>query len=141
MNVNNTAKCAKCLTCANYQYICQGETNYNKVEKCEEYEYDENAYCRQDRDNTYIKSSEILNEEIDKSIEYHNQYKTKIYLFDCDTEKKITIFYSTDIPNINEMLIVHKEGIFTKYKVQNRCLGINSETGNSVWNLYVSEVK
>ena len=139
--VNNTAKCAKCLTCANYQYVCQGETDYDKVEKCKEYGYDENAYCRQDRDDTYIKSSEILEEEFDKSIEYHNQYKTKIYLFDYNTQKNITIFYNTHIPTKNETVIVHKEGIFIKYKVQDRCLGVHSENGNSVWNLYVSEIE
>ena len=139
--VNNTAKCAKCLTCANYQYACQGETDYDKVEKCKSYEYDENAYCRQDRDDTYIKSSEILNEELDKSIEFHNQYKTKVYLFDYDTQKNITIFYNNHIPTKNEKVVVHKEGIFTKYKVQDRCLGVHSEDGNSVWNLYVSEIE
>lgn len=132
MKINNTAKCVKCLTCANYQYVCQGETNYNKAEKCEKYEYDENAYYRQDRDDTYIKSSEIL---------YYNQYKPKIYLFDYDTLNDIITCYSTYIPSKNETMVVYKNGILTKYEVKDRCLCINSENDNSVWNLYVSEVK
>ena len=132
MKINNTAKCAKCLTCANYQYVCQGETNYNKAEKCEKYEYDEYAYHRQDRDDTYIKSSEISND---------NQYKPKVYLFDYDTLNDIITCYSTHIPNKNESMVVYKDGILTKYEVKDRCLCVNSENDNSVWNLYVSEVK
>ena len=132
MKINNTAKCAKCLTCANYQYVCQGETNYNKAEKCEKYEYDENAYYRQDRDDTYIKSSEILN---------YNKYKPKVCLFDYYTLNDIIIFYSTHIPNKNETMVVYKDGILTKYEVKDRYLCINSDNNNSVWNLYVSEVK
>ena len=132
MKINNTAKCAKCLTCANYQYVCQGETNYNKAEKCEKYEYDEYAYHRQDRDDTYIKSSEILND---------NQRKPKVYLFDYDTLNDIITCYSTHIPNKNETMLVYKDGILTKYEVKDRCLCVNSENYNSVWNLYVSEVK
>ena len=132
MKINNTAKCAKCLTCANYQYVCQGETNYNKAEKCEKYEYDENAYHRQDRDDTYIKSSKILN---------YNQYKSKVYLFDYYTLNDIITCYSTHIPSKNETMVVYKDGILTKYEVKDRCLCVNSENDNSVWNLYVSEVK
>ena len=132
MKINNTAKCAKCLTCVNYQYVCQGETNYNKAEKCEKYEYDEYAYHRQDRDDTYIKSSEISN---------CNQYKPKVYLFDYDTLNDIVTCYSTYIPSKNETMVVYKDGILTKYEVKDRCLCVNSETCNSVWNLYVSEVK
>lgn len=133
MKINNTAKCSKCLTCANYQYVCQGETNYNKAEKCEKYEYDEYAYHRQDRDDTYIKSSDISND---------NQYKHKVYLFDYDTLNEIITCYSTHIPNKNETMVVYKNGILTKYEVKDRCLCVNSENCNSsVWNLYVSEVK
>lgn len=133
MKINNTAKCSKCLTCANYQYVCQGETNYNKAEKCEKYEYDEYAYHRQDRDDTYIKSSDISND---------NQYKPKVYLFDYDTLNEIITCYSTHIPNKNETMVVYKNGILTKYEVKDRCLCVNSENCNSsVWNLYVSEVK
>lgn len=132
MKINNTAKCTKCLTCANYQYVCQGETKYNKAEKCEKYEYDENAYYRQDRDDTYIKSSEILN---------YNQYKPKVCLFDYYTLNDIITFYSAHIPNKNETMVVYKDGILTKYEVKDRYLCINSENDNSVWNLYVSEVK
>ena len=132
MKINNTAKCAKCLTCANYQYACQGETNYNKAEKCEKYEYDENACHRQDRDDTYIKSSEILN---------YNQYKPKVCLFDYYTLNDIITCYSTHIPNKNETMVVYKDGILTKYEVKDRYLCINSDNDNSVWNLYVSEVK
>ena len=132
MKINNTAKCSKCLTCTNYQYVCQGETNYNKVEKCEKYEYDEYAYHRQDRDDTYIKSSEISN---------YNQYKSKVYLFDYDTLNDIITCYNTHIPSKNETMVVYKNGILTKYEVKDRCLCVNSENDNSVWNLYVSEVK
>lgn len=132
MKINNTAKCAKCLTCANYQYVCQGETNYDNAEKCEKYEYDEYAYHRQDRDDTYIKSSEISND---------NQYKPKVYLFDYDTLNDIITCYTTHIPNKNETMVVYKNGILTKYEVKDRCLCVNSENYNSVWNLYVSEVK
>ena len=132
MKINNTAKCAKCLTCVNYQYVCQGETNYNKAEKCEKYEYDENAYHRQDRDDTYIKSSEILN---------YNKYKPKVCLFDYYTLNDIITCYITHIPNKNETMVVYKDGILTKYEVKDRYLCINSENDNSVWNLYVSEVK
>ena len=132
MKINNTAKCAKCLTCVNYQYVCQGETNYDKAEKCEKYEYDEYAYHRQDRDDTYIKSSEILN---------YNQYKPKVCLFDYYTLNDIITCHSTHIPNKNETMVVYKDGILTKYEVKDRYLCINSENDNSVWNLYVSEVK
>ena len=132
MKINNTAKCSKCLTCANYQYVCQGETNYDKAEKCEKYEYDEYAYHRQDRDDTYIKSFEISN---------YNQYKPKVYLFDYDTLNDIVTCYCTHIPNKNETMVVYKDGILTKYEVKDRCLCVNSENDNSVWNLYVSEVK
>lgn len=141
MKINNTAKCVKCLTCGNYQYVCQGETNYNKAEKCEKYEYDENAYHMQDRDDTYIKSSDILNEEFDKSVKHYNQYKTKVYLFDYDTLNDIITCYSTHIPSKNETMVVYKDGILTKYEVKDRCLCVNYENDNSVWNLYVSEVK
>lgn len=132
MKINNTAKCSKCLTCANYQYVCQGETNYNKAEQCEKYEYDEYAYHRQDRDDTYIKSSEILND---------NQRKPKVYLFDYDTLNDIITCYTTHIPDKNETMVVYKDGILTKYEVKDRCLCVNSENDNSGWTLYVSEVK
>lgn len=132
MKINNTAKCSKCLTCANYQYVCQGETNYDNAEKCEKYEYDEYAYHRQDRDDTYIKSSEILND---------NQRKPKVYLFDYDTLNEIITYYSTHIPNKNESIVVYKDGILTKYEVKDRYLCVNSENCNSIWSLLVSEVK
>lgn len=132
MKINNTAKCAKCLTCTNYQYVCQGETNYNKAEKCEKYEYDKYAYHRQDRDDTCIKSSEISND---------NQYKPKVYLFDYDTLNEIITYYSTHIPNKNESIVVYKDGILTKYEVKDRYLCVNSENCNSIWSLLVSEVK
>ena len=90
---NCTSKCNKCLQCANYMYVCRGTDNFNDVEKCEEYEYDVNAYVRQDRDETYMPNIEDMNKDIDDSIKYHNQYKTKTYIYDIDNELLISDYW------------------------------------------------
>ena len=139
--INYTTKCNKCLQCQNYMYVCRGADNFDKVEKCPEYEYDENAYVRQSRDETYMDNVTKLNEELNKSIEYKNQYKTKTYIYDSESNNLITICYTTEAPKVNESLIIYgDDDTFRKYHVSSRILGINSNTGDAVWNLYVREI-
>lgn len=133
---NYTTKCNKCLHCANYMYVCRGEENFNEVEKCKEYEYDMNAYIRQDMDETYMPDIEHMNEDINNSLKYHNEYKTKTYIYDSN-DNIISVCYTTSIPQVNETIIIHTEGIFNNYKVTKRILGINNDIGVTVWNLYV----
>lgn len=137
---NYTTKCNKCLQCSNYMYVCRGEENFNCVEKCEEYEYDDKAYVRQDRDETYMPNIERMNEDIDNSIKYHNQYKTKTYIYDIDNELLIATCYTTEVPKIDEDIILHREDIFEKYKVTKRILGVNGDNGSTVWNIYVKRI-
>lgn len=136
---NCTQKCDKCLTCGSYMYGCGGVESDERAAKCSEYTEDKFAYLRQDRDDTYIKPQSIINEEIDKAIKFQNQYKTKTYIFDVnkDDEALIVVCYLTAIPDINEEIIVHTEGKFTHYIVKTRIMDVNSETGGTVWNLYV----
>lgn len=139
--VNNTSKCSKCLHCSYYMYSCRGDSNFETAEKCIDYLLDETAWTRQDQDETYIKPAEKFNEEINNSIKYLNQYKTKTYIFDyLDDDKLITFCYTTEIPKVNEEIIIHENGIFTKYVVSERILGVNTETNGSVWNLYVKKI-
>lgn len=138
--VNYTTKCNKCLQCSEYMYSCRGSSNFNKVEKCEDYSIDEHAYVRQDQDETYIKPVSQLNKEIDNSIQFHNQYKTKTYIYDVDNELLISTCYTTEVPKIKEEIILHREGIFEHYIVSERKLGVNGDNGATVWNLYVRKI-
>lgn len=141
---NYTAKSARCLTCANYMYGCGGCTSNEEAHNCVEYEEDLNAYVRQERDETYIKLSTDLDEEINNRIKNLNQYKDKVYIFkleDDDNEcKLITVCYVNNVPDIDESMIIHNEGIFKNYLICKRALGVNKETEAAVWNLYVKEI-
>lgn len=137
---NYTAKSARCLTCANYMYGCGGCISNEEAHKCDEYDEDLNAYVRQDNDETYIASVDQLSEDIDQAINVHNQYKTKTYIYDIDNELLITICYTTEAPKVDEDIILHRECIFENYKVSKRILGINTDNGAAVWNLYVKKI-
>ena len=135
---NYTQKQDKCLTCAAYQYACQGILKGEReIGLCDHYALDDNAFERQDRDDTYCPPEETIPEE-DSELEKIRQGKQKCYVFyDADDkDDMICECYVNDVPLVNEELIIWQEEKFTTYIITKRILGINAETGNGVWNLY-----
>lgn len=137
--INLTAKCSKCLTCESYQYACQGVVSSLDAEKCGEYSEDLGAYNRQDRDDTYIPDAGIVQEQIKKSIEFQNQYKTEVRIFNkYDNNKHVATCYVTEVPKVNERISVSTD---ENYIVCEREMIIDTKTSNSTWNLYVRDRK